>query len=100
MAGLSDAELGRELRALGFQPGPITDSTRELYVRKLSRLRAEGAAGRRSQSTGSASRPEPASASYPRRNPSPLHSHPLSLILTTSKVQDLKLPSAATSKNI
>ncbi|XP_065259082.1 LEM domain-containing protein 2 isoform X1 [Emys orbicularis] len=72
MAGLSDAELGRELRALGFQPGPITDSTRELYVRKLSRLRAEGAAGRRSQSTGSASRPEPASASYPRRNPSPL----------------------------
>nr|XP_042714045.1 LEM domain-containing protein 2 isoform X2 [Chrysemys picta bellii] len=72
MAGLSDAELGRELRALGFQPGPITDSTRELYVKKLSRLRAEGAAGRRSQSTGSASRPEPASASYPRRNPSPL----------------------------
>ncbi|TFK03726.1 metabotropic glutamate receptor 7 [Platysternon megacephalum] len=71
MAGLSDAELGRELRALGFQPGPIIDSTRELYVKKLSRLRAEGAAGRRSQSTGSASRPEPASASYPRRNPSP-----------------------------
>uniref|UniRef100_A0A8C0GVE6 LEM domain-containing protein n=1 Tax=Chelonoidis abingdonii TaxID=106734 RepID=A0A8C0GVE6_CHEAB len=49
MAGLSDAELGRELRALGFQPGPITDSTRELYVKKLRRLRAEGAAGRRSQ---------------------------------------------------
>ncbi|XP_039394135.1 LEM domain-containing protein 2 isoform X4 [Mauremys reevesii] len=71
MAGLSDAELGRELRALGFQPGPITDSTRELYVKKLRRLRAEGAAGRRSQSTGSASRPEPASASHPRRNPSP-----------------------------
>ncbi|KAH1170809.1 hypothetical protein KIL84_006427 [Mauremys mutica] len=71
MAGLSDAELGRELRALGFQPGPITDSTRELYVKKLRRLRAEGAAGRRSQSTGSASRPEPASAFHPRRNPSP-----------------------------
>ncbi|KAM9148620.1 LEM domain-containing protein 2 [Pangshura tecta] len=71
MAGLSDAELGRELRALGFQPGPITDSTRELYVKKLRRLRAEGAAGRRSRSTGSASRPEPASASHPRRNPSP-----------------------------
>ncbi|XP_032624566.1 LEM domain-containing protein 2 isoform X2 [Chelonoidis abingdonii] len=71
MAGLSDAELGRELRALGFQPGPITDSTRELYVKKLRRLRAEGAAGRRSQSTGSAFRPEPASASHPRRSPSP-----------------------------
>uniref|UniRef100_A0A452ICN2 LEM domain-containing protein n=1 Tax=Gopherus agassizii TaxID=38772 RepID=A0A452ICN2_9SAUR len=82
MAGLSDAELGRELRALGFQPGPITDSTRELYVKKLRRLRAEGAAGRRGQSTGSASRPEPASASHPLRSPSPqAHSasasHPL-----------------------
>ncbi|KAG6935428.1 LEM domain containing 2, partial [Chelydra serpentina] len=72
MAGLSDAELGRELRALGFQPGPITDSTRKLYERKLSRLRAEVAAGRRTQSTGSGSRPEPASTSCPRRNPSPL----------------------------
>ncbi|CAM4664540.1 unnamed protein product [Lepidochelys olivacea] len=72
MAGPSDAELGRELRALGFQPGPITDSTRELYAKKLSRLRAEAAAGRRSQSTGAAPRPEPASASGPRRQPSPL----------------------------
>ncbi|XP_043389308.1 LEM domain-containing protein 2 isoform X3 [Chelonia mydas] len=72
MAGLSDAELGRELRAWGFQPGPITDSTRELYAKKLSRLRAEAAAGRRSQSTGAAPRPEPASASGPRRQPSPL----------------------------
>ncbi|KAM7170821.1 LEM domain-containing protein 2 isoform 1-T1 [Macrochelys suwanniensis] len=72
MAGLSDAELGRELRTLGFQPGPITGSTRQLYERKLSRLRAEVAAGRRTQSTGSGSRPEPASASCPRRNPSPL----------------------------
>ncbi|CAM5119655.1 unnamed protein product [Natator depressus] len=73
MAGLSDAELGRELRARGFQPGPITDSTRELYAKKLSRLRAEAAAaGRRSQSTGAAPRPEPASASGPRRQPSPL----------------------------
>ncbi|XP_050808983.1 LEM domain-containing protein 2 isoform X2 [Gopherus flavomarginatus] len=71
MAGLSDAQLGRELRALGFQPGPITDSTRELYVKKLRRLRAEGAAGQRGQSTGSASRPEPASASHPLRSPSP-----------------------------
>ncbi|XP_074833627.1 LEM domain-containing protein 2 [Carettochelys insculpta] len=66
MAGLSDAELVRELRALGFQPGPVTDSTRQLYVKKLSRLRAEGAAGRRSR--GSASRPEQAS----RRTPTPL----------------------------
>ncbi|XP_067387558.1 LEM domain-containing protein 2 isoform X1 [Emydura macquarii macquarii] len=75
MAGLSDAELGRELRALGFQPGPVTDSTRELYVKKLSRLRAEMAAGRRSRgapSTGSASRPEQAAGSCSRRNPSPL----------------------------
>ncbi|XP_043356213.1 LEM domain-containing protein 2 isoform X2 [Dermochelys coriacea] len=72
LAGLADAELGSELRALGFQPGPITDSTRELYAKKLSRLRAEAAAGRRSQSAGGAPRPEPASASGPRRHLSPL----------------------------
>ncbi|XP_055463067.1 LEM domain-containing protein 2 [Psammomys obesus] len=41
MAGLSDLELRRELQALGFQPGPITDTTRNVYRNKLRRLRDE-----------------------------------------------------------
>lgn len=39
MAGLSDPELRRELQALGFQPGPITDTTRDVYRKKLRHLR-------------------------------------------------------------
>lgn len=41
MAGLSDLELRRELQALGFQPGPITDTTRNVYRNKLRSLRGE-----------------------------------------------------------
>lgn len=41
MAGLSDPELRRELQALGFQPGPITDTTRDIYRKKLRCLREE-----------------------------------------------------------
>ncbi|KAH0618798.1 hypothetical protein JD844_018275 [Phrynosoma platyrhinos] len=48
-AGLSDSQLRAELLALGYQPGPITDSTRKLYAKKLTRLRAEVAAGLRSR---------------------------------------------------
>ncbi|XP_012660340.1 LEM domain-containing protein 2 [Otolemur garnettii] len=44
MAGLSDLELRRELQALGFQPGPITDTTRDVYRNKLRRLRGEARA--------------------------------------------------------
>ncbi|XP_066559104.1 LEM domain-containing protein 2 isoform X2 [Amia ocellicauda] len=40
MASLSDEELRRGLRALGFCPGPISDSTRKLYLNKLRKLRA------------------------------------------------------------
>nr|XP_033774295.1 LEM domain-containing protein 2 [Geotrypetes seraphini] len=48
MAALSDEELRRELRALGFSPGPITDSTRKLYESKLQRLRSEARSQNRS----------------------------------------------------
>nr|XP_056701481.1 LEM domain-containing protein 2 [Euleptes europaea] len=61
--GLSDAELRAELLALGYQPGPITDSTRKLYAKKLTRLRAEVAAGLRSRG----SRPNPRGSSSPAR---------------------------------
>ncbi|XP_074092631.1 LEM domain-containing protein 2 [Macrotis lagotis] len=41
MAARSDLELRRELQALGFEPGPITDTTRDVYLHKLQRLRGE-----------------------------------------------------------
>ncbi|KAM6191900.1 LEM domain-containing protein 2 isoform 3-T3 [Sarcoramphus papa] len=48
MAELTDAELRKELVALGYRPGPITATTRKVYVKKLGCLRAEVAAARRS----------------------------------------------------
>ncbi|KAF1505805.1 LEM domain-containing protein 2, partial [Eudyptula minor novaehollandiae] len=41
MAELTDAELRKELIALGYRPGPITATTRKVYVKKLGCLRAE-----------------------------------------------------------
>ncbi|NXG43119.1 LEMD2 protein, partial [Psilopogon haemacephalus] len=41
MAELTDAELREELLALGYRPGPITATTRKVYVKKLGCLRAE-----------------------------------------------------------
>lgn len=78
-AGLSDAELRAELRALGYQPGPITDSTRTLYAKKLTRLRAEVAAGLRNrgstrpppQSPSASTRPRAAGRVGPRTAPQP-----------------------------
>ncbi|KAF7253311.1 LEM domain-containing protein 2 [Varanus komodoensis] len=57
-AGLSDTELRAELLALGYQPGPITDSTRKLYAKKLTRLRAEVAAGQRSRGSSTRAHPQ------------------------------------------
>ncbi|NXK96859.1 LEMD2 protein, partial [Formicarius rufipectus] len=56
MAELTDAELRRELQALGYRPGPITATTRNVYIKKLGCLRAEVAADRRS---GRAAPPSP-----------------------------------------
>lgn len=39
-----DASLRKELKSLGVDAGPITDSTRPLYVKKLKRLSTEGGA--------------------------------------------------------
>ncbi|XP_066482300.1 LEM domain-containing protein 2 isoform X2 [Tiliqua scincoides] len=74
-AGLSDGELRAELLALGYQPGPITDSTRKLYAKKLTRLRAEVAAGLRSRESsrahpqGPGGRPKAATGASPRAAP-------------------------------
>ncbi|XP_018412276.1 PREDICTED: LEM domain-containing protein 2 [Nanorana parkeri] len=40
---MSDAELRKELLKLGFSPGPITDSTRGVYKKKLKNLKAGSA---------------------------------------------------------
>ncbi|XP_039179183.1 LEM domain-containing protein 2 isoform X1 [Crotalus tigris] len=64
-AGLSDTELRAELLSLGYQPGPITDSTRKLYAKKLTRLRAEVAAGLRSRISSRAVPPSPSSSVRP-----------------------------------
>ena len=48
MAGvsqLSDEELMEELRRYGEEPGPILDSTRGLYQKKLAKLMAEKTKG-------------------------------------------------------
>ncbi|NXF12914.1 LEMD2 protein, partial [Smithornis capensis] len=72
MAELTDAELRRELVALGYRPGPITATTRKVYIKKLGCLRAEVAAARRSGRTAppspgrSAARPPQASPSRQR----------------------------------
>ncbi|XP_053819640.1 LEM domain-containing protein 2 [Vidua chalybeata] len=69
MAELTDAELRKELLALGYRPGPITATTRKVYIKKLGCLRAEVAADRRS---GRAAPPSPgrSSARPPQASPS------------------------------
>ncbi|XP_054844916.1 inner nuclear membrane protein Man1 [Eublepharis macularius] len=44
-AQLTDEELFCELRRLGFSPGPVTESTRPVYLKKLKKLREEERAG-------------------------------------------------------
>ncbi|KAL0196134.1 hypothetical protein M9458_009706, partial [Cirrhinus mrigala] len=40
-AQLTDEELVSELKRLGFIPGPVTESTRPVYLKKLKKLREE-----------------------------------------------------------
>ncbi|XP_029103310.1 inner nuclear membrane protein Man1-like [Scleropages formosus] len=40
-AQLTDEELVAELKRLGFTPGPVTESTRPVYLKKLKKLREE-----------------------------------------------------------
>ncbi|MGH0144053.1 UNVERIFIED_CONTAM: hypothetical protein FKN15_045312 [Acipenser sinensis] len=40
-AQLTDEELFSELKRLGFIPGPVTESTRPVYLKKLKKLREE-----------------------------------------------------------
>ncbi|KAM6320766.1 inner nuclear membrane protein Man1 [Aegotheles albertisi] len=47
-AQLTDEELFSELRRFGFAPGPVTESTRPVYLKKLKKLREDERAGDRS----------------------------------------------------
>ncbi|NXW04589.1 LEMD2 protein, partial [Fregetta grallaria] len=69
MAELTDAELRKELIALGYRPGPITATTRKVYVKKLGCLRAEVAAARRG---GRGAPPSPARTPARPQQASPL----------------------------
>ncbi|CAM9838386.1 unnamed protein product [Bubo scandiacus] len=72
MADLTDAELRKELITLGYRPGPITATTRKVYIKKLGCLRAEVAAARRrghgppSSPARTSARPQQASPSRQR----------------------------------
>ncbi|NXV10267.1 LEMD2 protein, partial [Cettia cetti] len=68
MAELTDAELRKELLALGYRAGPITATTRKVYIKKLGCLRAEVAAARRSGRTAPPS-PGRSSAGPPQASP-------------------------------
>ncbi|XP_072886553.1 uncharacterized protein [Hemitrygon akajei] len=53
---MSDKELRRQLKSLGYSAGPITDSTRSLYVRKLAQLQSANRQNERSGRTLRSSR--------------------------------------------
>ena len=63
--GPSDAELRSRLKALGFIPGPITDTTRKLYLEKLRQLK--GPEMPRASSSGATT----TSANTPATSPAP-----------------------------
>lgn len=47
MRALSDDELRDRLKANGYEPGPITPATRQVYERKLERLLKDNKAASR-----------------------------------------------------
>lgn len=103
MAGLSDPELRRELQALGFQPGPITDTTRDVYRKKLRHLRGEVRLREEARPRGEERlraeaplRARPASAAL-RAEPWPSPPAPTSAFATAGAYGDFRAPAAAWS---
>ncbi|XP_043565593.1 inner nuclear membrane protein Man1 isoform X3 [Chiloscyllium plagiosum] len=54
-AQLTDAELFSELKKFGLVPGPVTESTRPVYLKKLKKLREERGARPKTRNGGSSS---------------------------------------------
>ncbi|XP_036212363.1 LEM domain-containing protein 2 [Myotis myotis] len=103
MAGLSDPELRRELQALGFQPGPITDTTRDVYRKKLRHLRGAVRLREEARPRGEERlraeaplRARPAAAAL-RAEPWPSPLAPSSAFATAGAYGDLGAPAAAWS---
>lgn len=103
MAGLSDPELRRELQALGFQPGPITDTTRDVYRKKLRHLRGAVRLREEARPRGEErlraeaplrARPAPAAL---RAEPWPSPLAPSAAFATAGAYGDLGAPAAAWS---
>ncbi|XP_072134727.1 uncharacterized protein [Mobula birostris] len=67
----SDKELRRQLKSLGYSAGPITDSTRSLYLKKLAQLQSENRRKERSGRTSRSIRQKEVGVSQPvRQRPS------------------------------
>ncbi|XP_078424071.1 inner nuclear membrane protein Man1 isoform X2 [Cetorhinus maximus] len=56
-AQLTDAELFSELKKFGLVPGPVTESTRPVYLKKLKKLREERGARPKTRNGGSGAGP-------------------------------------------
>ncbi|XP_062921602.1 LEM domain-containing protein 2-like isoform X2 [Mobula hypostoma] len=67
----SDKELRRQLKSLGYSAGPVTNSTRSLYVKKLAQLQSENRRKERSGRTSQSIRQKEVGTSQPvRQRPS------------------------------
>ncbi|XP_069797833.1 inner nuclear membrane protein Man1-like [Narcine bancroftii] len=68
---VSDGELRRQLKSLGYSAGPITDSTRSLYVKKLNQLQSERQqrerSSRRPRTIGQRKEADTSAATHPRQ---------------------------------
>ncbi|XP_051886605.1 inner nuclear membrane protein Man1 [Pristis pectinata] len=74
-AQLTDAELCSELRKFGVVPGPVTENTRPVYLKKLKKLREERGARPKTRNGGGGAGPGPglgASVTPPPVSPSKL----------------------------
>ncbi|XP_067855577.1 inner nuclear membrane protein Man1 isoform X2 [Heptranchias perlo] len=56
-AQLTDAELFSELKKFGLVPGPVTESTRPVYLKKLKKLREERGARPKTRNSGGGTGP-------------------------------------------
>ncbi|KAH7729302.1 LEM domain containing protein [Aphelenchoides avenae] len=78
---LSNAEVKTELQNYGFDPGPVTATTRQIYEKKLEKLRKEGGGQHKK------------SASPARRKPSPAKVSPVKPATPTTPKSARKQPS-------
>lgn len=78
---LSNAEVKTELQNYGFDPGPVTATTRQIYEKKLEKLRKEGGGQPKK------------SASPARRKPSPVKVSPVKPSTPTTPKSARKQPS-------